>query len=121
RSLSLNNLADSLRGRFNQRGILSDLDEAIDLHRAALALRPPGHSNRSQSLNNLAISLRGRFKQRGVVSDLDEAFSHYSQLSQASHTVSHIDIEAAKSWTTSAEQVNHISVLNAYQTALMFL
>ncbi|KAG0707128.1 TPR-like protein [Suillus ampliporus] len=73
RSSSLNNLANSLYGRFKQRGVLSDLDEAIELHRAALVLRPPGHSDRSTSLNNLALSLYDRFKQRGVLSDLDEA------------------------------------------------
>ncbi|KAG1840974.1 hypothetical protein C8R48DRAFT_620558, partial [Suillus tomentosus] len=52
---------------------MSDLDEAIELHRAALLLHPPSHSLRSNSLNNLAISLRDRFKQRGMMSDLDEA------------------------------------------------
>jgi len=71
--MSLNNLAVSLSDRFNQRGVLSDLDEAIDLKRAALALRPPGHSDRSTSLNNLAVSLSDRFNQQGVLSDLDEA------------------------------------------------
>ncbi|KAG1908881.1 CHAT domain-containing protein [Suillus fuscotomentosus] len=53
--------------------MMSDLDEAIELHRAALLLHPPSHSLRSNSLNNLAISLRDRFKQRGMMSDLDEA------------------------------------------------
>ncbi|KAJ8584030.1 hypothetical protein M405DRAFT_483730, partial [Rhizopogon salebrosus TDB-379] len=38
RPSSLNNLAIQLYARFQQRGVLSDLDEAIDLHRAALAL-----------------------------------------------------------------------------------
>jgi len=52
---------------------------------------------------------------------LDEAFNHYSQLSQASHAVSHIDLRAAKSWIASAEHLNHSSVLTAYQTALVFL
>ncbi|KAG1847938.1 CHAT domain-containing protein [Suillus tomentosus] len=44
---------------------MSDLDEAIELHRAALLLRPSGHSDRS--------ILRDRFQQRGMMSDLDEA------------------------------------------------
>ncbi|KAG1744905.1 uncharacterized protein EDB91DRAFT_1080445 [Suillus paluster] len=69
----LNNLAVSLRDRFKQHGVLSDLDEAIELHRAALALRPPGHPSRSSSLNNLASNLRARFEQRRVLFDLDEA------------------------------------------------
>ncbi|KAG1894761.1 CHAT domain-containing protein [Suillus fuscotomentosus] len=53
--------------------MMSDLDEAIGLHRAALLLRPPGHSDRSMSLNNLAASLLDRFRQRGMTSDLDES------------------------------------------------
>ncbi|KAG2037170.1 hypothetical protein BDR03DRAFT_819009, partial [Suillus americanus] len=60
-SLSLYNLATSLQNRFQQGGIISDLDEAIELHRAALLLRPPGHSDRSTSLNNLALCLQNRF------------------------------------------------------------
>ncbi|KAG1829960.1 CHAT domain-containing protein [Suillus variegatus] len=52
---------------------MSDLDEAIELHRDALLLHSPGHSDRSSSLNNLAISLHDRFEQCGIMSDLDEA------------------------------------------------
>ncbi|KAG1732021.1 uncharacterized protein EDB91DRAFT_1152981, partial [Suillus paluster] len=33
RPSSLNNLVNSLRDRFLQRGILTDLDDAIELHR----------------------------------------------------------------------------------------
>ncbi|KAG1876274.1 CHAT domain-containing protein [Suillus subluteus] len=60
------------RQRFWQRGVPSDLDESIELDRAALLLCPPGHSDRSRSLNNFAASLRDKFRQRGVPSDLDE-------------------------------------------------
>ncbi|KAG1824869.1 TPR-like protein [Suillus subaureus] len=73
RSWRLNNLALSLRNRFLQGGIVSDLDGAIVHHRAALELLPPCHSNRSMFFNNLALSLRDRFLQRGIMSDLDEA------------------------------------------------
>ncbi|KAG1807266.1 CHAT domain-containing protein [Suillus subaureus] len=73
RSYSLNSLANSLRNRFTQLGVLSDLDESIELHRAALLLRPPSHSDRSESLNDLAVSLRDRFTQQGIPSDLDES------------------------------------------------
>ncbi|KAG1743851.1 TPR-like protein [Suillus lakei] len=121
RSSSLGNLALSLRDRFKQRGVPSDLDEANELLRATLLLHPPGHSDRSSSLNNLALSLRDRFKQRGVPSDLDEAFRLYKQLSYLSHAVSRMDLTAAKSWATFAEQMNHDSALLAYQTALKFL
>jgi hypothetical protein len=73
RPTSLKNLATSLRHRLSSRGVPSDLDEAIELHRTALLLCPPGHSDRSTFLDNLATSLRDRFQQRGVSSDLDEA------------------------------------------------
>ncbi|KAG2755076.1 hypothetical protein P692DRAFT_20869697, partial [Suillus brevipes Sb2] len=119
--MSLNNLAISLRDRFTQQGVPSDLDESIEHHRAALLLRPPGHFERSMSLNGLALSLRDRFTQRGVSSDLDETFSLFLQLSHIPYAVSRMDLTAAKSWATSAEKINHGSALNAYQTALKFL
>ncbi|KAG2037158.1 hypothetical protein BDR03DRAFT_958111 [Suillus americanus] len=56
---------------------MSDLDESIELHRDALVLRPPGHSERSTSLNNLAASLQDRFLQRSIMSDLDDAIELY--------------------------------------------
>ncbi|KAG0707083.1 CHAT domain-containing protein [Suillus ampliporus] len=71
--MSLNNVANSLQVRFQQRGAPSDLDEAIELYRAALALSPAGHSYQSVSLDNLANILQDRFEQRGALSDLDEA------------------------------------------------
>ena len=100
---------------------MSDLDEAIELDRAVLALCPPGHSGRSMSLNNLAIHLQDRFMHKGVLHDLDEAFSLYAQLSQISHAVLHSDLLAVKSWTISAEQLKHGTALSAYQTALRVL
>jgi hypothetical protein len=54
-------------------GVPSDLDESIELFRAALLLQPPGHSIQSLCLNNLTISLRDRSMQRGAPSDLDES------------------------------------------------
>ncbi|KAG1874125.1 hypothetical protein C8R48DRAFT_831282 [Suillus tomentosus] len=79
--MSLNNLTISLRDRFLQWGMMSDLDEAIELHRVALLLCPPGHSHRSMSVNNLANSIRDRFLQRGMMSDLYEAIElHWAAL-----------------------------------------
>jgi len=43
--MPLCNLARSLWDKFHHCGVMSDLDEAIDLNRVALALRPPGHSD----------------------------------------------------------------------------
>ncbi|KAG0709472.1 hypothetical protein DFH29DRAFT_821073 [Suillus ampliporus] len=75
----LNVLASSLQDRFWERGLLSALYEAIELHQAALAvsLCPPGHYHRPSSLNNLASSLRDWFHQRGIPSDLEDAIQPY--------------------------------------------
>ncbi|KAG1745619.1 TPR-like protein [Suillus lakei] len=72
-AIELHRAALVLRPPNSQQGVLSDLDEAIEFHRAALPLRPPTHSLRSWSLHNIAISLIHRFERRGIPSDLDEA------------------------------------------------
>jgi tetratricopeptide (TPR) repeat protein len=118
---SLNNLANSLGDKFEQWHILSDLDEAVELLRAALALSSPDHSHRSISLHNLANSLQTRFQQQHLSSDLEEASRLYSKLSEVTHAVSRTDLRAAKSWVAAAEQLQHGSALVAYQTALRFL
>ncbi|KAJ3540404.1 hypothetical protein NMY22_g4308 [Coprinellus aureogranulatus] len=50
-------LATALDDRHEYFGDKHDLSKAIVLHRRALSLRPPGHSDRDSSLNNLAIAL----------------------------------------------------------------
>jgi hypothetical protein len=52
---------------------MSDLDEAIELHQAALPMHSLSHSSRSMPLKNVAGSLHDRFEQRGILSDLDVA------------------------------------------------
>ncbi|KAG2071189.1 hypothetical protein BDR04DRAFT_1231205 [Suillus decipiens] len=102
-------------------GVQSDLDESIELLRDDRADAGVVHPDRALSLENLALSLRDRFTQRGVQSDLDETFSLFLQFSNKSRAVSRVDLAAAKSWTTSAEETNHSSALVAYQTTLKFL
>jgi hypothetical protein len=56
RALSLCNLGSKLSTRFQQSGDRDDLDEAIQLHRDALVLRPPGHPARAMSLSTLQLT-----------------------------------------------------------------
>ncbi|OJA18780.1 hypothetical protein AZE42_01624 [Rhizopogon vesiculosus] len=72
-SLSLIDLTLNLCDKFEQQGVVSDLEEAIQLGRTALALCPPGHSYRALSLHNLATVLRFRVIHQDVLSDLEEA------------------------------------------------
>ncbi|KAG1729051.1 hypothetical protein EDD22DRAFT_974044 [Suillus occidentalis] len=75
RWLFIEHLAVRLSTRFDHRGNVEDLDQAIVLAREALALRPVGHTDRSSSLNNLAVRLSTRFHRRGNAEDLDQAIA----------------------------------------------
>jgi CHAT domain-containing protein len=68
-------LADLLYNRFEQRGAISDLDEALALTRNALELRTQGHPDRATLLGNIAFYLYSRFEQLETLSDLNEALA----------------------------------------------
>ncbi|KAF8145064.1 CHAT domain-containing protein [Mycena galopus ATCC 62051] len=73
RGRHLDNLGTALQKRFQQHGDTKDLDEAIELHKKALAAHKPPHPNRSRSLHNLAYAVQTRFKQQGDARDINEA------------------------------------------------
>jgi CHAT domain-containing protein len=73
RSALIANLAGLLYTRFEQWGVISDLDEALALEHNALELRPQGHPDRATSQGSLALYLGTRFEQLGILSDLEEA------------------------------------------------
>ncbi|KAF8182738.1 CHAT domain-containing protein [Mycena galopus ATCC 62051] len=76
---SLSAAANSMLKKFDQLGDPNDLDEAIRLHRKALALRPQPHPNRSDSLNNLANTVLTRSEQGGDSNDVDEAITFLTE------------------------------------------
>jgi tetratricopeptide (TPR) repeat protein len=59
--------------RYHLCGDIALLDEAIELNRKALGLRPPGHPARERSCNNLGNTLHARYEQCGDLTLLDEA------------------------------------------------
>ena len=65
--------AKSLSAKFKQGRGTRYIDEAIDVARQALALCPPGHSERPGSLFQLALHLGYRYNQLGAMGDLEEA------------------------------------------------
>ena len=56
-----------------------NVEETITFHREALALRPPGHPDRSSFLINLAIAIDTRYDQSGRMEDLQEAITYYRE------------------------------------------
>ncbi|MEO3813451.1 CHAT domain-containing tetratricopeptide repeat protein, partial [Sphaerisporangium sp. B11E5] len=69
----LSNLVFTLQLRYERMGLLTDLDEAVEMGREAVRRMPPDHPERGVSLNNLGIAVRTRFERLGAVGDLDEA------------------------------------------------
>ena len=69
----LHSRAKSLSTKFNQGGETRYIEETIDLDRQALALCPPGHSERLGLLFQLAFDLGYRYNQLGEMKDLEEA------------------------------------------------
>jgi len=86
---ALDNLAKSLRTRFELGGQRGDLDEAISWCRRRLDFYPPAHPdiNRLKSLHHLGNTLLTRFSQQleGQRDDLDEAISLYREALKIAH------------------------------------
>ncbi|KAJ2935987.1 hypothetical protein H1R20_g1108, partial [Candolleomyces eurysporus] len=70
-------LANTVLNRGSQTGSLTDLDEAISLHREILEHSPSPHPDRSFSLECLGNALLERHKQTRSMADLEEAVSLY--------------------------------------------
>ncbi|KAF8177991.1 CHAT domain-containing protein, partial [Mycena galopus ATCC 62051] len=71
--MSLNNLANVVLKRFEQQRDRRDLDEAIQLFRAALTFYELPHPDRGMYLNNLANAILEGFEQQGDTRSLNEA------------------------------------------------
>ncbi|KAG1869920.1 CHAT domain-containing protein [Suillus subluteus] len=79
RPKALDNLAQAVEARFDQRGTIDDLAESMQHGREAVYLCPKGHPERDTYLNNLALSLKHRFDHQGNSDDLNEAISLYEE------------------------------------------
>ncbi|KAJ7103905.1 BCS1 N terminal-domain-containing protein [Mycena epipterygia] len=69
----LRGLGEVLRERFEFQGQRDDIDEAIQLHREALAMCPLSNGDRGASILRLAHALAERSMDRGHFGDADEA------------------------------------------------
>jgi tetratricopeptide (TPR) repeat protein len=75
RALCYSNLAILLTERYEHSSEVALIDQAVELQRAALVLRPVGHPDRAEFCGNLAIILSTRYSQSGDVSLLDDAIT----------------------------------------------
>jgi tetratricopeptide (TPR) repeat protein len=69
----LDDVAYACMTRFERLGDPSLLEEAVELHREALDLRPSGHPDRPESLNVLGCALSTRYELFGDLESLSEA------------------------------------------------
>ncbi|MFF5488286.1 CHAT domain-containing protein [Streptomyces virginiae] len=83
RAAMLTNLGTALRARFEQTGVLADLDDALAVSRQAVRSASAGLPERAEILSNLAKTLYAKFTRTGVLADLDEAINIGRQAVQA--------------------------------------
>ncbi|KAJ6599933.1 CHAT domain-containing protein [Mycena vulgaris] len=73
RTQRLQNLAISLRGRYQRWGDLKDIEAAVRTNQEAVDMTPEGHLDRAQRHQDLAVSLRDRYRRLGDLKDLEAA------------------------------------------------
>ena len=117
----LNNLANSLRSRFEHLGELNDLDQAILKYREAIQFTVDGHPDRPGQLSNLADSFRTRFEHLSELNDLELAILQYSNAARTSTGPTTIRFRASQRWISIARSVGHHSLLDAYSVSIGLL
>ncbi|KAJ7848890.1 CHAT domain-containing protein [Mycena leptocephala] len=118
---SLNNLGNSLLGRFEQLGDLSDLNKSIMMLEDAVQLTPDGHPHKPARLNNLGKSLFCRFEQLHDPQDSQQLLCHYTSAACSTTGSASIRFNAAKKWAKHAHIHQPSSILHAYTTAIELL
>ena len=118
--LVLYNLESTLINHYNEVQKHSDLIRAIKMLKEALATYPVQHSSFAFIAGELAAAILLPFKSSlpDQPLPLDEAFENYRLLKKCGPAVS-LDLwDATQAWVKDAEEYNHSSVLEAYQTSL---
>ncbi|KIJ63673.1 hypothetical protein HYDPIDRAFT_92330, partial [Hydnomerulius pinastri MD-312] len=126
RHTALGNLADSLRTQYNLLGSQIDLNLAIQHSQQALAMLHPMHPSYPSVAGLLAsIILKHPLQSSETlpssIPDSGEAFRIYSTLQESILHPSADLQDAVASWIQHAEQFQHPSILDAYQTSLTVL
>lgn len=74
----LSNLANALSIRFQRHGDVVDLHHSVELHLAALDLRPSGHPGRAKTLSDFATALLFRYRELGVHRDIEMSIEYFN-------------------------------------------
>ena len=123
--LALWSLASSLKDCYNKVKNHTNLTRAIKLFKEALDTYPVQHNHFASITGQLAATILLSFKSsHGCHSPdqplllQDEAFEYYRLLKRCGPAVSLNLWNATQAWVKNAEEYNHSSVLEAYQTSL---
>ncbi|KAJ7934314.1 CHAT domain-containing protein [Mycena leptocephala] len=109
----LNNLGNSLLGRFKWLGDLSDINKSVLMKEDAVRLTPDGHPDKPSSLNNLGNSLLGRFERLCDPQDSQQLLLHYTSAACSTTGPASIRFKAARRWAKHAQVHQPSSLLTA--------
>ncbi|KAJ7227002.1 CHAT domain-containing protein [Mycena pura] len=119
--MSLNNLANMLRIQYEQKGNIKDLEETIELHKAALVLRPTPHPERGNSLASMGTLLARRYKSSLLEDDINTSISFFQEASTYMFSSLLNRLVHNYTWAQIASQYGHSTVLSAYRAAIDIL
>ncbi|KAJ7105926.1 CHAT domain-containing protein [Mycena epipterygia] len=117
----LNNLAIGLHDRFHTRGDPADLDNAIELHREALDLCPRPHPSRGLFLVKLAQTLITKYDDCLELNVIKNAVVAFQEGSAYLPSPVSLRCKTSALWARDAEERNHDSAFEAYETAVELL
>ncbi|KAJ7855045.1 CHAT domain-containing protein, partial [Mycena leptocephala] len=121
RGVSLNGLGNVYRQKFQKWGKLADIEYAVKLYREALDILPPSHIHYGLSLSNTALGLMEIYNKTLESYHMEEAIVTYRRAaSHMSSSVSH-RCKMSATWARDADERNHASALEAYETAIELL
>ncbi|KIJ58135.1 hypothetical protein HYDPIDRAFT_51268, partial [Hydnomerulius pinastri MD-312] len=120
RSDSLNNLANVLSTRFEQRGDGKELDEAIQLASTAAeqSLARPIHLRAHRILAQIHLA---RWRSQRTMRDVHDAMDHYRLAAQCASAGLLQRLKVSLQWVKHAEEHQHTSALDAYALSLQLL
>ncbi|TFK17368.1 hypothetical protein FA15DRAFT_661499 [Coprinopsis marcescibilis] len=121
RSVLLNNLANALSTRFEQKGSFDDLEECIMLFKEVLGLIPPPHPHHSTVLFNLAQAKYNIYLHSHDGKDLDSALNLSKASAEYSTASLLIRLDSAKQWALWSRQNHRASTLDAYSYIITLL
>jgi tetratricopeptide (TPR) repeat protein len=121
RVVSLNNIGHALLQRFSKNKQPLDLNNAIEMFQQALTLTLAPHPERATIFYGMAMALTAKYDATFESHVLDEAMDFFRNGSTYPFSTISKRFDYSRDWARVADERNHPSALEAYQTSISLL